>query len=270
MYVEDYAVFIDPVAKLHREQIAECAKMLKRHEEIKAGKIKPRAALQDYGCLWSPTYQPTAEDVSDIKAAKADGRAIPHQIVDLVIVKAARLDQPHAFLGHDFPRQFDRRDFYTPERYMAEIHPTEISMMLSSGSAVLTSVWLERAAQQPEPSWLMKTHQRICGVEPNEYAATLALRLLKKQPELVGPRPEVFNQFDEFYQAPRGTYRALMTEKGHEGAVEAMADFDRARRQANDKRAAKEIAEIERGGIYNGIKRWIRDSVSLQCGPGGY
>jgi hypothetical protein len=270
MFVEDYAVFIDPVVKLHREQVAKCNSLLRHHAEIKSGKIKPRPALQDYGSLWSRNYEPTAEDVGDIKVAYAEGRAVPHQIVDLVIAKAARMENPQAFLGQDFPRQFGRRNFYTPERYNADIHPVEVSMLLSSGSAILTSVWLERTAQQPEPNWLVRVHQRISGSEPSEYAKGLALRLLKKTPELVGPLPEAFNQYDELYQAPRGTYRALMTEKGHEGAVEVMADFERARKQAEQKRGAREIAEIERGGIYNGLKRWVRDSLSLQCGPGGY
>ena len=271
MFVEDYAAFITPTKTPHSEQIAACERMVARHAEIKAGKIKPRAALQDYGRLWARTYDPTAEDVSDIKAAHREGRAVPHQIVDLVIAKAARMEDPAAFLGHDFPRAFSRSDFYTPERYNADIKLVEISMLLSAGDKVLTSVWLERAAQIPEPGWLMKAHQRICdGGKPSAYAANLAMRLLKKQPELVGPLPEAFNRYDELYQAPHGTYRALMTEQGHEGAVQAMADFDRARKQVAAERSAKESAEIARGGFYVGIKHWIKDSLSLQCGPGGY
>jgi hypothetical protein len=270
MFVEDYSTYIDPRIKLHREQIEECGRLLRLHEENTKSKIKARGALQDYGPLWPTRYEPTAEDVSDIKLAHAEGRAVPHQIVDLVIAKAARMENPHQFLGADFPSEFTRADFYTPERYNATIHPVEIAMLLSGGTRVLTSVWLERAGQVPEPSWLMKAHQRITAQEPSVYAANLAMRLLKKAPEFVGPLPEAFNQYDELYQAARGTYRTLMTEKGHEGAVAAMAAFDRARAEQRAERAAKECAEIARGGIYNGIKHWIKDSLSLQCGPGGY
>ncbi len=271
MYVEDYAVYIDPIEKLHRAQIAACIQIQKRAEEAKAHKIKPRPRLQDFGHLWSPRYEPTAEDVHDIKAARAEGRTVPHQIVDLVIAKAARLEDPYVFLGRDFPKQFGRNDFYTPERYVSDIHPKEIPALLNAGGqGVLTSVWLERAAQIPEPSWLARIHGHVTASEPSEYTANLAMRLLKKAPEFVGPPREVFNRYDEFYHAPAGSYRKLMTDQGHDKAVEMLRDFDMARRQAEAERGAREVAEIKQGGIYYGLKYWIKDSLSLQCGPGGY
>lgn len=272
MFVDQYATYIDPVERLHREQVRLCGDMLKRHEEMKASKIKPRPALQDYGFLWPRDYDPTPEDVADIKLAYQQGRPVPHQIVDLVIAKAARLDDPSVFLGKDFPRQFGRQHFYTPERYNAEIHPKEISMLLSGGSGqdVLTSVWLERAAQAPEPGLLARLHRRVTSAEPGEYAKTLAFRLLKPAHELVGPPREVFNRHDDFFQMPQGSYRALMTENGHDRAIEIMGDFDRARKQEAAERGAREMKDVMSGKISSRVRVWFRDSLSLHCGPGGY
>ncbi len=243
-----YSAYTVADAHVHKDQADRCAGYARTAEERRKDHKKWQRPSYAYcGTLWPAQYVPTAQDVLDVKEAFQEGRAIPHQIVSLIMAHASRLDQPHEFLGADFPRRISLYQMHTPERFVTVMQPAEVHSLMLVGEDVLTSVWLERAALQ-EPSKQGKIAglwRQVTGASewPNQ---DMALRLLQKTPELVGPKPEIFNRHDEFYRAQPGTYRSLVTELGsEERAVTMMASFAYAREQQK----REERMAVANGGV---------------------
>ena len=264
-----YNAYIVADNLLHQDQSERCAKYVRQAEERREEYKKWQRPSYAYrGTLWPANYVPTAEDVLDVKEAFQEGRAVPHQIVSLILTHASKLDHPHEFIGADFPRRIGLYQMHTPERFVRVMQPAEVYTLMLGGEDVLTSVWLERAAlhkptEQGKVAALWR--QLVGGAEwPNKDSA---LRLLKKIPELAGPLPEIFNRHDEFYGAQRGTYRSLVNELGsEERAVTMMAAFAHAReQQKEDERLAAENGGVIARTIYR-VKHW----TPFICAGSGY